>query len=99
MLVVWLRAGRPAAPEVQLGVRSRVLEGARLSTTMADPTVREVGLPLPIAPARWRPGFLYVDAVPIRKRPGTEVFHAYWRGGRAPKPVGGPAEVEVLRLR
>jgi hypothetical protein len=70
---------------------------------MADPTDREVGLPLAIAPQRWQKGFLYADPVAIRKRPGTEVYRAsFWvRGaGAPPKRVGpGGAHVEVLTLR
>ncbi len=103
MLTVILRAGGPTTADVQLAVRSKVTARATFSLTMADPTEREVGLPLPIAPKRWRKGFLYSDQVPIRKRPGTEVFRAsFWVRGRgtAPKLVGGPAEgVELLTLR
>ena len=101
MLVLVLRAAGPTAPDVQLTVRSRVTERARLSTTMADPTEREVGLPLPIAPERWKRGFLYADHVPIRKRPGREVFAAsFWsrRRGPFPKPLDGGKSVEVLAL-
>ncbi|WP_437587240.1 ArnT family glycosyltransferase [Sorangium sp. So ce1000] len=104
LLTIFVRAGGPAASDVALAVRSRVVERAPLSTTMADPVVREVGLPTAISPQRWRAGFLYADPVPIRKRPGTEVFWASLTArerGRAPKLVdrGGASEVEVLRLR
>ncbi|WP_438038841.1 ArnT family glycosyltransferase [Sorangium sp. So ce128] len=104
LLTIFVRAGGPAASDVALAVRSRVVERAPLSTTMADPVVREVGPPTAISPQRWRTGFLYADPVPIQKRPGTEVFWASMtaRGrGRAPKLVdrGGASEVEVLRLR
>ncbi|WP_437809179.1 ArnT family glycosyltransferase [Sorangium sp. So ce1078] len=104
LLTIFVRAGGPAASDVALTVRSRVVERAPLSTTMADPIYREVGLPTAISPQRWRTGFLYADPVPIRKRPGTEVFWASLRArdrGRAPRLVdgGGASEVEVLRLR
>ncbi|WP_437276302.1 glycosyltransferase family 39 protein [Sorangium sp. So ce375] len=104
LLTIFVRAGGPAASDVVLAVRSRVVERAPLSTTMADPVVRDVGLPTAISPQRWRAGFLYADPVPIRKRPGTEVFWASLAArerGRAPKLVdrGGASEVEVLRLR
>jgi hypothetical protein len=101
LLTIYLRAAGPLASDVQLGVRSEVVARAPLSTTMADPAKREVGLPLAISPSRWRPGFVYSDPVPIRKRPGTEVFRAYFssRGKGAPKrAAGGPNAVEVLRL-
>jgi hypothetical protein len=101
-LTLYVLAGGPTSADVQLTVKSRVTERAPLSLTMADPTEREVGLPLAIAPQRWRAGFLYSDPVPIRKRPGTEVFHAsFWvRGkGTPPKPLpGGAASVKVLAL-
>ncbi|XXY53106.1 glycosyltransferase family 39 protein [Sorangium sp. So ce269] len=104
LLTIFVRAGGPAASDVALSVRSRVVERAPLSTTMADPIYRDVGLPTAISPQRWRAGFLYADPVPIRKRPGTEVFWASLRArdrGRAPALVdrGGASEVEVLRLR
>ena len=100
-LVLVLRAAGPTPPDVQLTVRSKVVERAKLSTTMPDPTDREVGLPLPIAPERWKRGFLYADHVPIRKRPGREVFAAsFWsrRRGAFPKPADGRRAVEVLAL-
>jgi 4-amino-4-deoxy-L-arabinose transferase-like glycosyltransferase len=101
LLTLWIEAGGPTTADVQLTVRSRVTARAGWSTTMADPTEREVGLPLAIAPQRWRKGFLYADPVAIRKRPGTEVFRAsFWvRGaGAAPKRVGGSGPVDVLTL-
>ena len=102
LLRLLVRAPGPARGDVQLQVRSRVLSPPALSTTTADPTVREVGQPLGIAPLRWRKGFLYLDDVAIRKRPGREVFEAYFkpRSGkeRAPRPVDGGAVVRVLEL-
>lgn len=101
-LVLVLRAAGPTDKDVQLTVKSRVVERAPLSTTMADPSEREVGLPLPIAPERWKKGFLYADHVPIRKRPGREVFAAsFWsrRRGAFPKPSEGGKSVQVLALR
>ncbi|MFO0589847.1 MAG: glycosyltransferase family 39 protein [Polyangiaceae bacterium] len=101
-LLLLLRAGGPAAKDVQLTVKSKVTSPPLLSTTMIDPQEREVGLPLPIAPERWKKGFLYSDHVPIRKRPGREVFVAsFWsrRRGAFPKPQDGRKSVEVLALR
>ncbi|MEO5731957.1 MAG: glycosyltransferase, partial [Byssovorax sp.] len=103
LLTLYVLASGPSAADVQLTVRSRVVKRAALSLTIADPTEREVGIPVGIAPQRWRKGFLYSDPVAIRKRPGTEVFRAsYWARGRgvAPKAVGRDAGgVEVLTLR
>ena len=102
-LMVYVLAGGPTAADVQLTVRSKVTAKAALSLTIADPTDREVGLPLAIAPQRWKAGFLYSDPVPIRKRPGTEVFRAsFWVRGKGSAPrraPGGAASVEVLSLR
>ena len=100
-LILLLRAAGPTAKDVQLTVKSKVTARALLSTTMMDPVEREVGLPLPIAPERWKKGFLYSDHVPIRKRPGREVFTAsFWsrRRGPFPKPADGRKAVEVLAL-
>jgi 4-amino-4-deoxy-L-arabinose transferase-like glycosyltransferase len=87
VLRVLLRAGTRPAFDLQLGVRSRVTARATLSTTMPDPLVREVGLPLPVAPKRWKSGYLYEDEVAVRRRPGREVFSAYlWVRGREKAP-------------
>jgi 4-amino-4-deoxy-L-arabinose transferase-like glycosyltransferase len=87
-LVLLFRANGPSKHDMQLSARSRVLAPARWSTTMADPTVREVGLPAAIAPMRWRAGFLYSYRVPIRKRPGREEYQLFFRvrrGSTQPK--------------
>jgi 4-amino-4-deoxy-L-arabinose transferase-like glycosyltransferase len=97
-LTVVVRAAGPLPPGTGFSVRAVVTEGAWLSTTMADPTPREVALPFAVAPERWRAGFLYANVIPIRKRPGTEVFSAAFTGSRAPKSPDGRA-VELLRLR
>lgn len=71
LLTLYVLAGGPSAADVQLTVRSRVVKGAALSLTIADPTEREVGIPVGLAPQRWKKGFLYSDPVAIRKRPGA----------------------------
>lgn len=87
VLRVLLRAGTRPTFDLQLGVRSRVTARARFSTTSPDPLTREVGLPLPIAPKRWKSGYLYEDEVAVRKRPGREVYSAYlWVRGREKPP-------------
>jgi hypothetical protein len=101
LLTLYVLAAGPTERDVQLTVRSKVVASAGLSTTMADPTEREVGIPLAIAPKRWKQGFLYADPVPIRKRPGHEVYRAsFWvRGhGAPPRPVDGSHDVPVLDL-
>jgi hypothetical protein len=92
LLTLYLRAGAPMASERRLAVTSRVLAGAWGSTTMPDPTQREVGLPLAIPSMRWIHGFLYSDPVPIRKRPGTEEFVVRFMA------EGKGSEVVVLKL-
>jgi hypothetical protein len=66
------------------GIRSRVIDAAAWSTTMADPTVRDVGPPMVLSPQRWREGFLYSYRVIIRKRPGRERFVLVWQGSQLP---------------
>lgn len=99
LLTVWIEAGGPMRADVKLAVRSKVTARASWSTTMADPTEREVGLPTVVAPQRWKKGFLYEDPVAIRRRPGVEVFTAGFTGRGPPKRVGGGPWVEVLTLR
>jgi len=101
-LDLYLRSSGPLAAGTWLSVRSRVIARPSLSTTMPDPTTREVGLPFTVPPSRMRAGFVYVDPVAIVKRPGVEVFQAALVGGdRSQKRLARPAgvrAVEVLRL-
>jgi 4-amino-4-deoxy-L-arabinose transferase-like glycosyltransferase len=101
LLTILVKAGGPQAADVQLHVTSKVTAKAAWSLTMADPTEREVGIPLGLPPARWRKGFLYADPVAIRKRPGREVYRATFsgRGGGGSRRVNGPRDVELLTLR
>jgi hypothetical protein len=100
-LTLFVKARGPLGRGVELAVRSKVLAPPILSSTMADPVERDVGLPLAIPPERFRAGFLYADPVPIQKRPGAEVFRAFFATkGKpsAPRPVSGESPV-VLELR
>src|SRR5262249_53313161 len=103
LVTILVRGGGPRDGGGELAVRSEGTARARGSLTIADPTEREVGIPLPLAPQRWKKGFLYSDQVPIRKRPGTEVFRAlFWARGKArvPKAIGGNASgIVVLTLK
>jgi 4-amino-4-deoxy-L-arabinose transferase-like glycosyltransferase len=94
-LTLLLDAAGPLPDGAELSVTSRVVARAPLSTTMADPTVRETSFPFVLAPSRFRRGFLYGHTVVVRKRPGTEVFEASLHGHDVPR-AGRP--VEVLRL-
>ena len=101
-LDIVFRSSGPMPAGSAMVVRSRVVERARLSLTMADPTVREVGQPLAIPPARFRKGFLYVNPVSIVKRPGREIYQVSWNGrGRQPVRVAGTqaTTVDVLELQ
>ena len=104
---LWLlfEAAAPLPPRRRPALRSRVLEGPRWSTTMADPTVREVGPPLALKASRWRRGWLYSYTVDIDRRPGREVFELYFRDGDGPRPQrasmrtrAGEDAVRVLTL-
>ena len=82
-LTVLLKAGEPLDDGVRLVVRSRVVAPPRFSTVPADPDEREVNAPPTISLHRAHSGFLYAEVIPIRKRPGTEVFNATF--GRLPR--------------
>ena len=106
-LTLLFMAAGPASHDIMPAVRSRVVAGPRWSTTMGDPTIREVALPLDIAPIRWRAGYIYSQVVDIRKRPGTERFELYFelRGrndnrpeSRLPKLPSGDVSETVLTL-
>jgi 4-amino-4-deoxy-L-arabinose transferase-like glycosyltransferase len=105
VLRLMFRAAGPVSGNVDLQVTSRVIERDAWSSTMADPTVRQVAQPLGLSPKRWRPGWLYSHAVVIRKRPGTEVYELWFMGRRTTAdPTHGTTPqgqsiVELLRLR
>ncbi|HZO14647.1 MAG TPA: glycosyltransferase family 39 protein [Polyangiaceae bacterium] len=86
LLTLAFRAG--AAVQDRPIVKSQVIGPPIASTTMADPTIRDVAPPTPIPPARWREGFIYSQRIPIRKRPGRERFTLVW----------GASAVVVLEL-
>jgi len=98
-VTVWMRAPATAEPPGrQLTAWSQVEARAPLSAIMADPVVREVGTPMALAPQRWKPGWVYSDRVPLRKRPGTERF---WIQSvmPAPRPTpGSGVRVTIARL-
>jgi hypothetical protein len=94
LLVIVLEPSGPLSPGVELRVASHVTAPMRLSTTMADPVVREVSFPFSLAPSFFRKGFVYSHVVRIRHRPGTEVFDAGFQGPNAPTRSQA---VELLR--
>ena len=107
LLTLYFRAAGRSKHDAQPVVRSRVIAPATWSSTMADPKVREVAIPMGLAPIRWRNGFIYANPIAIRKRPGTESFRLSfrWRGGgkkrprtKPPRPKSGKRAIEVLRL-
>jgi hypothetical protein len=85
-LTLLFRAAGPATVDWVPVLRSRVIGRAAWSTTMADPVVREVGPPPSPAPLRWRAEHMYSWRVPIRKRPGRELFELHLQ----PRARGGP---------
>lgn len=95
LLRVLIEAHGPLDEGVELRVTSRVVEPLPFTTTMADPTERDLSFPFSLSPRRWRRGWLYEHAVRLLPRPGTEVFEASFTGPRAPTR-GRP--VEILRL-
>jgi hypothetical protein len=92
LLYLVFRAARPSAHDVMPVAKAQVLTPARWSTTMADPTLREVAIPMDIAPLRWRPGFLYGLQIPILERPGHERFMLSFRLRNSGRPQDRNAE-------
>jgi hypothetical protein len=83
----------PLAAGTELSIVGRITQGARLSTTMVDPHVRELSMPFTLSPSLFRAGFLYSHTVTLRRRPGAEeVLEAALRTGAEVTP-----RVEVWR--
>lgn len=74
VLELYFQAGRPLADGYLFEVTSRVLARPRLSLVPADDRTKAYGVPFVIAPSLWQAGFIYVDRVEIRGRPGREDF-------------------------
>jgi hypothetical protein len=90
-------AGGPLRRGVEPRLRSHVIERALLSTTMPDPSRRNVAPPPSIRPTLWRRGFLYAVTAPLLERPGVEAFELGFSGFAAPRPSGGGPAVELFR--
>ena len=78
------------------------MEARALSLVPADPKVKQYGPPFVISPRLWRKGFIYVDRVDIRRRPGREHFAGFFeKQGNAPgaaPPKLASAQGEQLPL-
>jgi len=92
-----LRAEGPLSAGVVPKIRSRVVESPWLSTTMADPTRRDVAARPLIAPRLWRRGWLYLLDAPLLPRPGIEAFELSFAGAGAPRPSTGAAAAHLFR--
>lgn len=89
-LTMLFRARGPLQDGTEISLVSSVVARAHWSTTMTDPTVRDVGLPPDLSRRQWRAGHLYAWRVPICKRPGRERFELRWRT-TSPGVRGGPS--------
>ncbi|HVJ14346.1 MAG TPA: glycosyltransferase family 39 protein [Polyangiaceae bacterium] len=103
VLSVYLKAGEARGTalkddELRFGMEAIVEDAPAWSTVMADPVIRDVGLPSTIPIRRWRPGFVYSSITEVLKRPGRERFVAGFRGSQAPSPEGCSPDQTVLVL-
>ncbi len=77
-LELYFSAKGPLAEEYMFEVESTVAAPPRISLVPADDKTKKYGPPFVISPRLWRKGFIYVDRVDIRRRPGREFFSGYF---------------------
>ncbi|MBN1607248.1 MAG: glycosyltransferase family 39 protein [Polyangiaceae bacterium] len=101
-LVVYFLSAGPSAADQTFAIRSRVMAPEPWSLVPADPTVKSIGLNVPLSTKFWKAGFIYASTSEIRKRPGREHFFGYWindDGFEAPRlPVAGTRRGALLVL-
>lgn len=104
-LDLYFLANGPLTGEYQFEVVS-VIEARRfLSLVPPDDHVKRYGAPFLLSPRLWRGGFIYVEHVDVRHRPGVERFAGYFdvqpkMHGNPPKVMGGNGEeVPLMTLK
>jgi 4-amino-4-deoxy-L-arabinose transferase-like glycosyltransferase len=77
-LELYFEANGPLPYDSMFEVVSNVESAPPLSLVPADDKVKQYGSPFVIAPRLWRKGFIYIERVDIRRRPGREYFSGYF---------------------
>jgi hypothetical protein len=88
-LELYFLANGPLTNEYMFEVASNVEAPPVLSLVPADPKVKQYGPPFVISPRLWRKGFIYLDRVDVRRRPGREHFAGFFEK-QASTPTAAP---------
>lgn len=88
-LELYFLASGPLVNEYLFEVASNVEAAPALSLVPADPKVKQYGPPFDLSPRLWRKGFIYLDRVDIRRRPGREHFVGFFEK-QGTMPVAAP---------
>jgi 4-amino-4-deoxy-L-arabinose transferase-like glycosyltransferase len=91
-LEIYFLAAGPLASEFLFEVTSVVEAAPPLSLVPPDDKVKKYGPPFALSPRLWRSGFIYVERVDVRHRPGRERFSGYFETqatGNATTPAPG----------
>lgn len=104
-LDLYFLANGPLGGEYQFEVVSVIDARRFLSLVPPDDRMKRYGAPFLLSPRLWRSGFIYVEHVDIRHRPGLERFAGYFdvqpkMNGDPPKVMGGNGEeVPLMTLK
>jgi 4-amino-4-deoxy-L-arabinose transferase-like glycosyltransferase len=74
ILELYFQASHALGDGYMFEVSSEILARPKLSLVPPDDRIKGYGVPFVISPSLWRAGFVYVDRVEIRGRPGREDF-------------------------
>jgi hypothetical protein len=90
ILELYFQAAHPLGDGFQFEVSSRIEARPRLSLVPPDDKTKFYGVPFVIAPSLWRAGFIYVERVEIRGRPGREDFSGLFEEFHSAEPKAAP---------
>jgi len=100
-LELYFEAKGPLAAEYLFEVLSHIEAPPTLSIVRADEKTKKYGPPFVISPRLWRAGFIYLDRVDVRHRPGRERFIGFFDKqdpASDPPPQLGAGDDEKLPL-
>lgn len=105
ILELYFKASHPLGDGWLFEVSSVIEARPKLSLVPADDKTKAYGVPFVVSPSLWRTGFIYVERVELRGRPGREdysgrfeQYHGVDLRGAATLPFG-PDSVHLMTLR
>jgi hypothetical protein len=94
-LELYFLAAGPLSAEYLFEVTSVVEAAPPLSLVPPDDKVKKYGPPFVLSPRLWRNGFIYVERVDVRHRPGRERFSGYFDTTQAAANTSPPGPGSV----